>query len=59
MNVLDWVKKQWNKPRPYKPTRIEEAILALAEYLEDPNHDNYKVSEDIANILGIEFIEDK
>ena len=37
-------------------TKIEEAILALAEYLEDINHADYKVKHHIAEILGVEFI---
>lgn len=55
MKILNWIKKEWNKPRPYKPTRQEEAILKLAEYLEDPNRDNYKIVKHIGNILGIEL----
>ena len=37
-------------------TPIEEAILALAEYMEDSMHDQYKVKKHIAEILGVEFI---
>lgn len=52
--LIKWLKYQWEKPRPYKPTRQEEAILELASYLEDPGHDFYKVRKHIASILGIE-----
>lgn len=42
------------KQKIKKITPIEEAILCLADYLENPNHDEYKVREHIMWILGIE-----
>jgi len=55
MKIIKWLKEQYEKPRPYKPTRQEEAILELADYLENPNHDQYKIKKHIADILGITF----
>ena len=37
-------------------TAIEEAILILAEYIEDVNHSDYKVKRHIAEVLGVELI---
>lgn len=39
-----------------KLTPVEQALLTLARYLEDPGHYNYKVSDQIEEILGLEFI---
>lgn len=33
-------------------TKIEQAILLLAEYLEDPTHDQFRVFEHVADVLG-------
>lgn len=39
-----------------KLTRIEEAILMLADYLEDEMHADYKIKQHIMEILGVELI---
>ena len=39
----------------YKLNRIEKAILHLADLLEDPMHDQYKVRLMIMDILGLEL----
>ena len=38
-----------------KLTKEQEAIILLADYLEDHNHADYKVKKHIMEILGIEF----
>jgi len=37
------------------PNKEQLAILRLAEYLENPNHADYKIVKDIGDILGFEF----
>lgn len=49
--------KQWFRNTFLKPSREEEAIMALADYLEDPMHDQYKVKEHIMDILGLEMLD--
>jgi len=43
-----------DREAPKELTPVEEAILALAEYLEYVNHDEYAVRKHIMEILGVE-----
>ncbi len=51
--------KQWFREIFLRPSSQDMAILELADYLEKPNHDQYKVKQHIMEILGIEFIKDE
>lgn len=44
------------KGKERKLTRIEEAIITPAWYLERPDHDYYAIRKEIADILGIELL---
>lgn len=53
MNTKKTTKK---KRKIIKLNRIEKAILFLAEYMEDPMHDQYKIRAMTLDILGLELI---
>jgi len=42
-----------------KLNRIERALLLIADYLEDPNHCDYKAREHVMSILGYEEVREK
>lgn len=43
------------KLKTVKLSKIERAILLLADYMEDPMHDEYKIKMQVLDILGYEF----
>lgn len=47
------------KRKLVKLNKIEKAILFLAEYMEDPNHDQYRIKTMVLDILGLEEIKQK
>ena len=44
------------KNKQIKLNKIERAILLLAEYLENPQHDQFKVRQHILEMLGLEEV---
>ena len=42
--------------KPVKLTKIEHALLVLAEMMEVPNHDQYQIKNRILEILGYEAL---
>ncbi len=43
----------------HKLTKVEQALVYIADMIEDPNHDQYKIKQVVLDLLGLELIEDK
>jgi len=44
------------KKQVKRVTKVERGLIVLANYLEDPCHDQYRVRDQILEILGLEEI---
>lgn len=36
--------------------KYEKALILLAEYMEDPMHDQYRIKAQVLDMLGLEFV---
>lgn len=44
------------KKKAKKLSRIEQALILLAEYMQDPVHDQYMVKAQVLDILGLQEV---
>lgn len=55
--------KKADRAKPRKRTvhltKVQKAILLLANYMEDPMHHDYRVQNHVLDILGLELVPTK